>query len=285
MKSKKLIWSLSTVAAILLGISITASTISVFAVDPDLANTKDSTVRANFGKLMSHSIFNPLDPKTKVENPVTPENFHQITGQQGPLTLDEIPSRFDFGEKENADFTQTFKIPSTNWPTQTAAQPSMFAVQVSDFQVSGGYSLLAKATTFEEVDDSGKILTNGKIINGGILTIPSPNLVVRWEVPGELFTKEQNTGIAPDAGTLDVSGKEKTPAKNPTIIYAGSGDSNPLLTGRGKRTLLDSTGKGSWTALYNPKDITLNFPNGVIEDGNYVSTLTWILVTRLPEQG
>lgn len=282
MKANRLILPLSFLSLGLLGISVTAAKVSVSAdVSESSADTK---VRANFGKLMTHSIFNPKEPATKVD--VTTDEFHTITGQEGPMTLDEIPKVFNFGTYEKGYSSVTYHIPETiegvrNWPADNSAQHGQYAVQVSDFRAIGGYSVIPNATSFKEVDDQGNFITGGKVINGGIITLPGPNKLVQGQVE-----KFPDSIRPPSPGGLDESTIIEDPATGdfssttPTIIYAGNGDSNPLLTGVGAAEIAKSTGKGSWAALYNPADVTLRLPEGAGQSGKFKCVITWILVPR-----
>jgi hypothetical protein len=236
------------VAGLLLSTLALGST-RVLAAENDQASSK-----ATIGFTENNTPTDPKDP-TDPKNPTDPTDPNQPTptGQNGPLSLDVVPS-FDFGTQKIDLAGAVYKAGTNNLQNY---------LQTTDNRTDkSGWTITVERSTFSDS-------TTGDTLDGTTLTIPAG--VVRNAIPNA----EQNN-VNGSNGAVD-SAKIMSPEVSLTdgqpVNILGTTEENANIGKSTTTSLLGETTDAQGALTLKPT--TLKVPAGVAKAGNFESTLTW----------
>lgn len=184
----------------------------------------------------------PVDPEDPSKGMTPPDPYNPGTSNAGPLSLDVIPTSFEFGTQKMYSEAHTYD------GQKQAPDHVRQYVQITDNRDSGtyGWSLTVKQ------DDYLKNLAY--TLTGATLSIPAGTARNSLNTPA--------TGIDAKLTTtaVDITSTDKT-------VFGTTEDTAAIPT----------TGKGQSTSVWTPEQVKLMIPANVAKAGDYTNTLTWTL--------
>ena len=189
----------------------------------------------------------PVDPTDPTQpNTDSPEDNGNITGQNGPLSLDYV-SHLDFGNQEISTSEEIYSSETT--------EPY---IQVTDLRGSGeGWDVTAEVSNFISDED-------------GTVSLPSSS--IQLNNGDTVSTSESANPVVPASINL-VTGGDST-----TVVSAASRVAEePVNTAQGLGTWVTRWLAGEGNTENG--NVTLTVPGSTATAGSHTATITWTLET------
>lgn len=224
----------------------------LFCLIPVQASAEEVSTSGSLRLLTNDEITEPHDP----ENPSRPlypdkpeDSGGSRTNNKGPLSLDVIPTKFDFGKQKMYTKMHTYQAVNKDEVTSNGQDVTAQYIQVTDNRDAGIYGWEVKAK-------QDRYLTNksGYALNGATINIP---VGVARNSLNNPPTKKDDSFIT---NAVEITTSDKT-------IW-----SSPIDTQSGK-----STSTYSWDA----SDVSLTIPADTVKKGTYSNTVIWTIVANV----
>ncbi|MBP1046981.1 WxL domain-containing protein [Enterococcus sp. BWM-S5] len=183
----------------------------------------------------------PVDPEDPSKELVPEDPYNPGQDVAGPLSLDVVPTSFEFGTQKMYSAAHTYA------GQKQAVDHVRQYVQVSDNRDSGtyGWALSVKQ------DDYLKNLSH--TLTGATISIPAGT------ARNSLNTPATDVDARLTTTAVDITNADKT------VFATTKDDADP------------SVGKGQSTSVWTPDQVELMIPANTAKTGDYTNTLTWTL--------
>lgn len=218
----------------------------VWAVD-----TSTATTPGQLELMENNEPTGPMDPTNPLlpgdEDKAPEDNGGQLTGNQGPLSLDVAPAAFDFGKQKMYSTEHTYQAVNADAQNADGSAIENQYLQVTDNRDADVFGWAVK------VKQDGYLADGAKELTGTTISIPAGEArnslnMPSFEIDFRLKTYEAIIGL-----------------DELTVFEAQS---------------IDQGGKGTSTSLWKSADVALTIPAGVAKAGSYSNTVTWTLTAE-----
>lgn len=230
MKKSNLLLFASLVGCMTLGMMtpLTAAAVDTSPGHIELEENDDST--------------NPVDPEDPSKEMTPPDPYNPGQNVPGPLSLDVIPTSFEFGTQKMYSAAHTYD------GQKQAVDHVRQYVQISDNRDSGTYGWALSVKQDDYLKNVSYTLT------GATISLPAGT------ARNSLNTPATATDARLTTTAVDITSSDKT-------VFGTTEDTETIPT----------TGKGQSTSVWTPEQVKLMIPANVAKAGDYSNTLTWTL--------